>query len=174
MGQKIFDWLLGRFAPIENRPLALMATFGIVMLALRLALARPFWNSGQTRWVSFPTDLASSTNYLFANEFKLNFFWGSYPIPFPGFVGYMTGMAEIILPILLVIGLFSRLWALGLFVMTFVIQLVFPGAFWNPATFWDTHSVWFALSILIIVLGPGQISLDWAVRRFGLSRLKQS
>ena len=58
------------------------------------------------------------------------------------------------MPILLVIGLATRLSALGLFAMTLVIQLfVIPGG-------WPEHLLWFALLGLIVARGPGAISLD--------------
>lgn len=164
--QQIVRIALGRFGPIEKKSTGAVLAFGIVMLALRLLLARPFWNSGNTRWVEFPTKLASSTTYLFENLFQLHFFWGAYPIPFPQFTAWMTGVLEIVLPVLLIIGLGTRLWALALLGMTCVIQLTFPDAFWHPETFLDSHSAWFLFSTLILVLGPGCVSLDWVVRRF--------
>jgi putative oxidoreductase len=56
--------------------------------------------------------------------------------------------------VLLVIGLASRLSALGLSMMTLVIQLfVYPDG-------WHEHVLWFALLLLIIARGPGALSLD--------------
>lgn len=162
----ILKLVLGWFGPIEKKSTIVVLVFGAVMLGVRFLLAEPYWASGQTRWVEFPTQLASSTTFLFENLFMLNFFWGTYPIPFPQFTAWFTGLAEIILPVLLIIGLGTRLWALALFGMTFVIQLVFPDAFWNPATFLDSHSAWFLFSILISIFGPGCFSLDWVVRKF--------
>jgi putative oxidoreductase len=55
---------------------------------------------------------------------------------------------------LLVIGLASRLSALGLLCMTAVIQLfVYPDG-------WPDHILWAACLLLIIARGPGTISLD--------------
>lgn len=164
MNRKIIHWVLGRFGPIDGLRLGPVLIFAVVMLVIRLALARPFWNSGQTRWVQFPTDLASSTTYLFENLFQLNFWWGTMPIPFPVFAAWATGIAEIVLPVLIVLGLLTRFAALGLFAMTCVIQLVFPDAFWNPAMFLDSHSAWFMFSGLVIVFGPGFLSIDRAIR----------
>ena len=57
-------------------------------------------------------------------------------------------------PVLLVIGLASRLSALGLFGMTMVIQLfVFPDG-------WPEHILWVGLLLLIFARGPGALSLD--------------
>lgn len=55
-------------------------------------------------------------------------------------------IAEHILPVLLVFGLFARVSALGLLVMTAVIQIfVFPGA-------WVTHGLW-AAALLVVLPG---------------------
>lgn len=162
---KMIDWALGKYRALEGRNFAIVFVAGLVLLGCRLFLARPFWNSAQTRWVEFPTQLTSSTNYLFVNEFKLNFFWGSYPIPFAEFAAYMTGLGEIILPILLVLGVLTRFWALGLLAMTVVIQLVFPDGLFNPVNFLDAHALWFVLALIIIQIGPGLFSLDWVLRK---------
>lgn len=165
MMQNLSRWVLGWFGPVERRPLWVVIGFGVVMLGLRLLLARPFWNSGQTRWVQFPTELSSSTTYLFENLFQLHFFWGTYPMPFPQFSAWVTGIAEIVLPVLLIVGLGTRLWALALLGMTVIIQLTFPDAFWNPSHFLDSHSAWFLFAILIVIGGGGCFSLDWVVRK---------
>jgi putative oxidoreductase len=66
----------------------------------------------------------------------------------------MATVAEHVLPVLLLAGLASRLSALGLMVMTLVIQLfVYPEG-------WPEHILWFALLLLIVARGPGALSLD--------------
>jgi putative oxidoreductase len=69
-------------------------------------------------------------------------------------MAHVTGIAEITLPILLVLGLGTRFAALGLLVMTGVIQLVVPDGWAN------FHLPWAALAVAIIALGPGTLSLD--------------
>ena len=69
----------------------------------------------------------------------------------------MTGVQTCALPILL--GLATRLSALGLLGMTLVIQLlVYPGAY-------ATHGTWAALLLLLVARGPGVLSLDQLLRR---------
>ena len=170
----MLDLVLGKFRPAESRPLPLFLTFSVVMLVLRLLLAQPFWRSGLTRWVDFPagylTKLASSTKLIFANEFKLHFFWGEMPIPFPEVVGYMTAAFEILLPIIIVLGLLTRLGALGLLAMTCVIQLVYPDALINTYDPMNSHLLWMAYAVVIIVCGPGLFSVEGLLRRFALYR----
>ncbi|WP_243042077.1 DoxX family protein [Dyella sedimenti] len=126
---------------------------------LRIALLLPFLRSGLTRWDGFPS-LSAGTVYLFENQFKLHLFGGTYGFPAPDTVAFVVALAETILPVLLAIGLATRLAALALLVMTGVIQLVFPDGWMN------FHLYWAALAIAIIALGPGPLSLDHLILRW--------
>ena len=64
-----------------------------------------------------------------------------------------AGSAEILLPILLVLGLATRLAAFGLLVMTLIVQLTVPEG-------WPIHLAWAAMALAIMTWGPGQASLD--------------
>lgn len=120
---------------------------------LRIALAVPFFKSGLTKWDGFPS-LSPAAAYLFEDEFKLHIFGEAYDFPMPIAVAYLDGIAEIVLPVLLVVGLATRFSALGLLVMTGVIQLVVPEGWAN------FHLPWAGLALAIIALGPGALSLD--------------
>jgi putative oxidoreductase len=72
----------------------------------------------------------------------------------PGLFAYLDGIAEIVLPLLLVVGLATRFSALALLVMTSVIQLVVPEGWAN------FHLPWAGLALAIMALGPGRLSLD--------------
>ena len=79
----------------------------------------------------------------------------------PGKTGFGVelGGAEHLLPVLLVLGLFTRGAALALLGMTLVIQvLVYPQA-------WPTHLSWAALLLYLAGRGAGRWALD---RRLGL------
>jgi putative oxidoreductase len=119
----------------------------LALLALRLPVAAVFWRSGRTRvegWNVF--NLTDSQAYLFEQEFGL---------PFPELTAHVTALAEHVLPVLLVLGLFTRLGALGMLVMTAVIQLfVYPDAWLNAHMFWAT------ILFAVAVVGPGALSLD--------------
>ncbi len=125
---------------------------------LRVALAVPFFRSGLTRWDGF-LSLAPSAEYLFEEEFKLHLFGGVFDIPAPLVVAHLTSLAEITLPVLLVIGLATRFAALGLLAMVGVIQLVVPDGWAN------FHLPWAALAIAIVALGAGPLSLDALILR---------
>jgi putative oxidoreductase len=135
------------------------AVFGHVpawlpLLILRLALARPFFASGLTRWDGWFT-LSFGTKTLFAEDYKLHIFGSEIPFPAPELVATMASTAEIMLPILLAFGFLTRWAALGLLVMTGVIQLTYPDGWAN------FHLYWAAIALAIMTFGPGAISLDW-------------
>ena len=142
---------------VVNR-LARVATI-IAPPVLRIALAVPFFRSGLTRWDGF-LSLSPSTAYLFEEMFKLHLFGGAYGIPAPLVVAYLTATAEIVLPILLVLGLGTRFVALGLLIMTGVIQLVSPEGWAN------FHLPWASMAIAIIAIGPGWLSTDHLLDRW--------
>lgn|SRR5690348_2230634 len=128
---------------------------------LRIALAVPFIKSGLTKWGGF-LSLSPAGAFLFEDEFKLHIFGQAYGFPAPELFAWIDATAEIVLPVLLIIGLATRFSALGLLVMTGVIQLVVPEGWAN------FHLPWAALAVAIIALGPGALSLDWLIeQRFG-------
>lgn len=126
-------------ALLERLPLDL------VLILARFAPAAAFWRSGRTKVEGF--SIKDSTFFLFEHEYAVPL------IPFR-VAAYLATAMEHVLPVLLVLGLLSRLSALGLLGMTAVIQIfVYPGA-------WPTHALWAATLLLIVVRGPGRLSLD--------------
>ena len=60
--------------------------------------------------------------------------------------------------ILLVLGLFTRIAAAALFVMTLVIEVfVYPDA-------WPTHLTWAGLALVLAARGGGAVSIDRLLR----------
>ncbi len=118
----------------------------VVALALRIFPAMVFFQSGRTKVEGLFT-IKDSTWYLFENEYALP--WIPYEL-----AAVLGTVAEHALPILLILGLFTRFAALGLLVMTLVIQtFVYPDA-------WITHGLWGATFLAVIAHGPGRLSLD--------------
>lgn len=132
----------------------------IPQFVLRIALAVPFYRSGMTKWDGW-FQLSDSAVYLFSQEFRLHLFGTSIPYPAPGAVALLSGIAEIGLPILLVLGLGTRLAALGLLIMTLVIQLTIPDGWAN------FHLPWAAMALALVVHGPGKLSLDHVIAKAG-------
>lgn len=140
-----------------NRTIAWVAHPALTQLLLRIALAVPFWRSGILKWDGF-LRLNDVAIYLFSDEFKLHLPGGPYPFPAPAAVAFLAGSAEIILPILLVLGLGTRIAATGLFVMTLVVQLTEPAG-------WPIHITWAAMALALMAWGPERISLDALLAR---------
>lgn len=133
-------------------------------LPLRIALALPFFRSGLTKWDGF-LSLSPAAGFLFEEEFKLHVFGQVYGLPAPHALALVVGMAEIALPVLLMLGLATRLGALGLLAMTAVIQLIVPEGW---ASF---HLPWAAMAIALIAIGPGRVSLDHLLHVFLKTRM---
>ncbi len=121
-----------------------------VQLAMRGGLAGIFWSSAGTKVEGFLT-VSENTFYLFEEDYRL-------PLLDPEIAAYLATYAEHLLPILLILGLGTRLAALGLFVMTLTIQI-----FVYPDAFVSTHFGWFALALGVMAYGPGKLSIDHLV-----------
>jgi putative oxidoreductase len=135
-----------------NRAVAMLSApwiDAVMLLFVRISLAGIFWRSGRTKvdegsWLS----VSDTAIFLFEEEYK--------GVPLPAeFAAYMATYAEHLFPVLLVIGLFTRLSALALLVMTMVIQI-----FVYPEAWWSVHMIWVALALVLIVRGGGSLSLD--------------
>lgn len=130
----------------------------LASLILRFALAVPFFKSGLTKWDGF-LQISETPELLFTEEFKLHIFGAVIDYPFPKLMAWGSSLGEIILPILLVLGLGTRLAALGLLFMTALIQLTIPDGWAN------FHLPWAAMAVAVIVIGAGKFSLDWLLRK---------
>lgn len=114
-------------------------------LAARLYLGNEFFKSGMLRFKDLMNGNFSNQVFLFELE---------HPVPGldPTFAAYLTTGAELVLPVLLVFGLFGRTAAAGLLIMTAVIELTY-GHF-------DDHILWAFLAATLLIKGPGKFSLD--------------
>jgi len=128
----------------------------IALLVLRAALAGIFWRSGRTKIEDGSLFSISDTTYfLFKEEYA--------GVPLPSdFAAVMATVSEHLFPILLVVGLFTRLSALALLGMTMVIQI-----FVYPEAWWQVHILWAAMCLILIVRGGGVFTLDTLLARRG-------
>jgi putative oxidoreductase len=137
--------------------------YSVIAVFLRIVAAHPFFVSGQTKiegptigreifgvdlTIQIPTGIRDATFALFADEYKL-------PFLSPNTAAYATTAIEFLLPILLFIGLLTRMSAFGLLAVTMIIQI-----FVYPDAWWTAHAYWAALLVVLIARGPGVISLD--------------
>ena len=124
----------------------------LVQLVMRVALAVPFWKSGILKWTGF-LQLSDTAVTLFTDEFMLHLPGGPYHYPAPAVMAFLSGCGEIMFPVLLVLGLATRFAALGLLLMTFIVELTVPDG-------WPVHITWAAMALGIMAWGPGRFSID--------------
>lgn len=135
--------------PIYTRAAGLLDRISgsVLLLVARLGVASVFFLSGRTK-VDGILHITDSTYYLFETDYRL-------PLVPPHIAAHMATYSEHFFPILLVLGLFSRVGALGLLGMTTVIEIfVYPDA-------WSTHLSWAGLLLPIVCRGGGRFSLDY-------------
>jgi putative oxidoreductase len=129
-----------------------MLPYSILALLGRFAVGLVFWNSARTKvqgWDLFHVN--ENTLTLFTEEYKL-------PIIPPEIAALMAQLAEHTFSVLIIVGLATRFSALGLLVMTLVIEVfVYPDAY-------VVHGTWAAILMMLIKFGPGGISLDRFIR----------
>ena len=119
----------------------------ILQFLLRLSIAAVFWHSGMTKVASWDTTIA-----LFRDEYMV-------PILPPEIAASLAVIAELTCPVLLVMGLATRLATLPMLGMTFVIEVfVYPEQ-------WIEHLMWASILVFILTRGPGALSLDHLIAR---------
>lgn len=136
----------------------------VIALLARFSIAAVFWKSGQTKVQGFAIDLvegrlelgvphfADSTVDLFREEYRL-------PLLAPELAAWMATVAEHVFPVLILLGLATRLSAAALLIMTLVIQVfVYPSAY-------PTHGVWMVVLLVLMKNGAGAFSVDRLLAR---------
>lgn len=137
---------------------------GAIALLARFSVAMTFWMSGQTKIEGLVLDPVGGTVELGwprISDGALELFRSEYALPLlpPELAAVMAAFAEHLFPLLLLVGLASRLSAFALLVMTLVIQIfVYPSAF-------ATHGIWAVSMLYIMARGPGAISIDHLIAR---------
>lgn len=123
----------------------------VLLLIARLGAGAIFFLSGRTKVEGWFT-ITDGTFDLFATDYALPF------IP-PHIAAYAATISEHLFSVLLFLGLFTRVGALGLLGMTMVIEVfVYPDA-------WPTHLSWAGLLLPLLAKGGGVISLDHLLGR---------
>jgi putative oxidoreductase len=118
----------------------------LLLLIQRLGIAAVFFMSGRTKVDGLLT-VNDTAFELFRSEYAL-------PLVKPEIAAYAATYSEHLFPILLVLGLFTRLSAGALLIMTSIIEIfVYPDA-------WPTHLSWAGLLLPLIAFGGGKVSLD--------------
>ena len=135
-----FARLADRFLPVD-----------LLLLVQRIGIASIFFQSARTKVEGLFT-VSESTFYLFENDYA------ALPLLPPVQAAYAATIAEHVFPILLVLGLCTRLSAAALLGMTLVIQVfIYPDA-------WPTHLSWAGLLLPLIAMGGGRFAADRLAR----------
>src|SRR6266853_672816 len=119
----------------------------IVLLAGRIGVGATFFKAGLLKYNSF--------------EFAVKLFQEEYRVPLldPAVAARIAMVQELSIPILLFLGLATRLATIPLLGMIAVIQIfVYPNAY-------NDHLVWGSILVLVLTRGPGVFSLDYLIER---------
>src|ERR1700730_2246727 len=117
----------------------------LLLLAFRLYVARVFFMSGLTKIHDWSVTVA-----LFTDEYHV-------PLLPPGIAALMGTATELSMPVLLAVGLATRFGAFVLFFFN-IIAVVSYAALPDVAV--KDHYLWCVLILVVLVFGPGKISLD--------------
>lgn len=133
-------WRLG-----EHAVRGLQTLQPLALLGARVYVAGVFFRSGLTKLRDWDTTIA-----LFENEYHV-------PLLDPTVAAWLGTGAELLLPVLLVFGLFGRFAAAGLSVVNVVAVLSLTDI---PEPALLGHLFWGSLLLALLLWGPGAISLD--------------
>jgi putative oxidoreductase len=130
------------------RILGLLARFPqpLLQLCFRIGVAGVFFRAGLGKIQSWP-----ATVQLFRDEYRV-------PLIPPEIAASMAAAVELTCPVLLVLGLASRLATLPMLAMSLVIGL------WVYPAFIDEQILWAGPLLFILTRGPGSISVDCWIR----------
>jgi putative oxidoreductase len=119
----------------------------IIQLAGRVGVGAVFFKAGLLKYNSW-----EFTVLLFRDEYKV-------PVLDPALAARIAMVQELSIPILLFLGLATRLATLPLLAMVAVIQtFVYPNAYTD-------HLVWGSILLLLLTRGPGVFSIDHLIER---------
>jgi putative oxidoreductase len=121
----------------------------LVQLVARGYIAKIFFLSGLSKWRDW-----TSTLSLFEEEYHV-------PLLAPDVAAYLSTGGELLLPILLALGLMSRLSAAGLFLLNIVAVLAYYHVLGDMPVALQDHLEWGIIMALLMIAKPGLLSLDY-------------
>ena len=152
---------------LHNRIFNQIICYGepVFLLFLRCYVGWEFLQSGYKKMMSW-----DSTLYLFENE---------YQVPLLNFetAAILGTVAELVLPALLILGLMTRLTAVGLFIFNIVAVISYPILIEKGFEFFQPvlvdgriygaidHQFWGLMLLISIFYGAGKISIDYFICR---------
>jgi putative oxidoreductase len=119
----------------------------LIQLAGRIGVGATFFRAGLLKYHSW-----EFTVKLFQDEYRV-------PVLDPEVAARIAMLQELTIPILLFLGLATRIATLPLLGMIAVIQIfVYPNAY-------NDHLTWGSILLLLLTRGPGVFSLDYLIER---------
>lgn len=154
------DWLLPSFARL---------VFAAVLLGY-------FWASALTKLDGLFTPSIGAYAQIFPRQFEVAGYDPAALGLWPKLVVLVGSWAEFALPALIVIGLFTRLAALGMLGFVLVQSLTdilghgaFAGAWFDRASdalILDQRALWVVLLLILVLKGAGPLSIDRLLQQF--------
>jgi putative oxidoreductase len=126
-----------------------------LLLATRWFVAWQFWKSGWLKVSAWDTTLD-----LFRTEYHV-------PLLPPELAAYVGAFGELFFPTLLVIGLFSRIGALGTFAVNAMAVISYSHVLLAEGSeaALAQHVLWGFMLLVLAVFGPGKIAIDTLLER---------
>jgi len=139
--------------PQPNRPVALYCAATrllntlqpLLLLGFRLYVARVFFMSGLTKIQDWSITIA-----LFTDEYHV-------PLLPPALAALMGTATELSMPVLLALGLATRCGAFVLFCFNIIAVVSYAAL---PAIAVKDHLLWGTMILVVLLFGPGKISVD--------------
>jgi putative oxidoreductase len=124
-------------------------------LAARLYVSAQFLKSGYIKYTSW-----DATQSLFETDYHVP--WLS-----PHDAAVAGTFGELFFPTLLVLGLYARLSAIGLFLVNAMAVVAYAQVLLAPGSeaALGQHILWGSLILALIVYGPGKVSMDYALNK---------
>ncbi len=146
---------LGRVASLYCKSAGLIDKLQpLLLLGFRLYVARVFFLSGLTKIHDWSITLA-----LFTDEYHV-------PVLPPAVAAVMGAATELSMPVLLALGLATRFGAFVLFFFNIIAVISYAAL---PDIAIKDHILWGTMILVILLCGPGKVSLDYLLgRRLGV------
>ena len=126
------------------------------LIVIRFYVGYQFWKAGLIKLGAW-----DSTLFLFEYEYRV-------PLLSPYLAALLGTVGELLFPLMLFLGVASRLAAVGLSMVNVVAviayaHVIFSAGFENSV---NDHWIWGAMLLAVMAFGPGKLSLDHLINRF--------
>ena len=134
----------------------------LIGLVMRIALFQVFWTAAQTK-ISGSKIFGQKWQFWNVTDSAILLFEYEYNLPLipPTIAAYAGTLAEFFLALGILFGVMTRFSALGLLIVTLVIQFLVN---FND---WPVHILWAGPLLYLLKHGPGTLSVDAALGRRG-------